>query len=91
MSLRKENEFNFVASKVTFDSDYLHLHLSDGRVVLIPYEIIPSLANATQEQRECCEIAAMGTALHWPKVDEDLPVEGLVLGRKVSDWRGVVA
>lgn len=87
MSLTSEESFRFMVSKVEFDEDYFHLHLADGRIMSIPYDLIPSLSRATQSERQNCEIAGMGTALHWPDLDEDLSVEGLVLGRRVIDWQ----
>ena len=38
-------------------------------------------------QRRHCELGGMGTSLHWPDIDEDLSVEGLVLGRRIIDWQ----
>lgn len=87
MSLTSEESHRHMVSEVKFDEDYLHLHLADGRIMSIPYDLIPSLSRATQAERQNCEIAGMGTALHWPDIDEDLSVEGLVLGRRVIDWK----
>ena len=36
------------------------------------------LARATQAQRERVEISPSGYGLHWPDVDEDLSVDGLI-------------
>ena len=36
------------------------------------------LAKASQEQREHVEISPGGYGLHWPDVDEDLSVDGLI-------------
>ena len=87
MSLTNEESLKYMVSDVKFDEDYLHLHLADGRIMSVPFELIPSLSRATPQERANCEIAGMGTALHWPDLDEDLSVEGLVLGRKVIDWQ----
>lgn len=38
----------------------------------------PLLANATQEQRERVEISPAGYGLHWPDIDEDLSIDGLI-------------
>ncbi len=88
MNTVAENKiFSFVATEVTFDIDCFHLNLADGRILTVPYELIPSLSRATEEQRKNCELIGMGTSLHWPDIDEDLSVEGLVLGKKVIDWQ----
>jgi hypothetical protein len=38
----------------------------------------PRLAHATQAQREQIEVSPSGYGLHWPAVDEDLSVDGLI-------------
>ena len=49
-----------------------------------PLVWFPVLYAATPEQRERCEIGAGGRGLHWPELDEDLSVAGLMAG---ADWR----
>ena len=36
------------------------------------------LAHATQQQRENVIISPAGYGLHWPDVDEDLSIDGLI-------------
>lgn len=36
------------------------------------------LARATPRQRECIEVSPSGYGLHWPEVDEDLSIDGLI-------------
>ncbi len=36
------------------------------------------LASATQIQKERFEVSPSGYGLHWPEVDEDLSVDGLI-------------
>lgn len=38
----------------------------------------PCLAQATQEQRDHFEISPSGYGLHWPDIDEDLSIDGLI-------------
>jgi len=83
----EEKTLNFVVTEIDFDEDYFILNLADGRILKVPYELVPSLARATKKQRLNCEIAGMGTSLYWPDLDEDLTVEGLVLGRRIIDWK----
>lgn len=83
----EEKIHSFSATEVTFEEDYFCLHLADGRILSIPYESVPSLSRATDVQRRNCQLGGMGTSLHWPDIDEDLTVEGLVLGRKIIDWQ----
>lgn len=36
------------------------------------------LAKATQKQREKVEVSPSGYGLHWPDIDEDLSIDGLI-------------
>ena len=54
--------------------------LADGRKLSVPIAWYPRLANATPEQRRNWEIIGPGVGFHWPDVDEDLSVEGMLLG-----------
>lgn len=58
------------------------LGLEDGRQVSAPLAFYPRLLNATKEQRENYEFIGPGIGVHWEDLDEDLSVEGIVLGRK---------
>jgi hypothetical protein len=79
-SSAKKLDHEFIATKVWFSDDSLHVALDDGREVKVPLEFYPTLNKATQKQRENYELIGLGTAIHWPDVDQDLSVEGIVLG-----------
>ena len=79
-SLAKKLEHEFVATKVWFSEDSLFISLDDGREIKVPLEFYPRLIKATKQQRENYELIGIGTGIHWPDVDEDLSVEGIVLG-----------
>lgn len=68
------------AIKVFFTDDALGVQLSDGRGVRVPLEFYPRLKNASLKQRNNYQINGLGTGIHWPDVDEDLSVQGIVLG-----------
>ena len=36
------------------------------------------LAKATQRQREQFEVSPSGYGIHWPEIDEDLTIDGLI-------------
>jgi hypothetical protein len=38
----------------------------------------PRLARATQQQRENVAVSPAGYGLHWPEIDEDLSIDGLI-------------
>jgi hypothetical protein len=58
----------------------LEVSLLDGRRFAVPLSWYPRLANATPEQRANWEPSAAGHGIHWPDVDEDLSIDGLMRG-----------
>ena len=73
-----------LAKKVKFDSELMHVLLTDGRIISVPIIWFPLLRDATTEQRERYEIGGGGISLHWPELDEDLSVANLMAG---ADWQ----
>ena len=70
-----------LAQQVTFDQEeWMAVHLTDGRIIQIPLIWFPLLHEATAEQRTTYEIGAGGASLHWPDIDEDISVAGLLAG-----------
>jgi hypothetical protein len=65
---------------VQVTADSLVVALADGRTISVPLAWYPRLSNASPEQRRRWEIAGAGFGIHWPDVDEDLSVEGLLRG-----------
>ena len=64
---------------VAFTADELVVTLSDGRKIATPLAWYPRLQNASRSAREHFELMAMG--IHWPELDEDLGVAGMLRGR----------
>jgi Protein of unknown function (DUF2442) len=54
----------------------------DGRSISMPLLWYPRLANATVYQRNAYELQVSGYGIHWPELDEDLSVEGLLRGAR---------
>ncbi len=69
-----------LAKSVSFDEEMMHVSLTDGRRLSVPIIWFPLLRGATSEQRAKYEIGGGGTSLHWPELDEDLSVAGLMAG-----------
>lgn len=69
-----------LAQRVEFDDAMMHVHLTDGRIISTPFIWFPLLRDATPDQRAQYEIGGGGTSLHWPEIDEDLSVAGLMAG-----------
>jgi hypothetical protein len=69
-----------LARSVEFDTEMMHVFLTDGRVISVPISWFPALKSAAPEQRLKYEIGGGGIGLHWPALDEDLSVAGLMAG-----------
>ncbi|MBI5567966.1 MAG: DUF2442 domain-containing protein [Chloroflexi bacterium] len=60
--------------------DILRVDLLDGRTISVPLTWYPRLLHATPQQRAHWQVAGGGYGIHWPDIDEDLSVEGLLRG-----------
>lgn len=58
----------------------LTVKLRDGREISAPLAWFPRLQIASAEDRAVWEPSAAGHGIHWPRIDEDLSVEGLLRG-----------
>ena len=68
------------ATDVAVDADNLMVDLADGRRVTVPLAWFPRLLHASPEQRRNWRLIGDGYGIHWPDVDEDLSVSGLLRG-----------
>ena len=73
------------AIQVTVTDDTLTVDLEDGRTIAVPIGWFPRLAYGTAAERANVQIASAGFGVHWPDLDEDIGVEGLLLGRKSTE------
>jgi hypothetical protein len=67
------------ARSVEFTATELVVTLADGCKIVTPLDWYPRLARATAGQRENFEIMPMG--IHWPEIDEDLSIAGMLKGQ----------
>ncbi|GGB41548.1 hypothetical protein GCM10011380_33780 [Sphingomonas metalli] len=65
---------------VGFDDARLIVDLMDGRTIAAPLAWYPRLLRASPEQRHNWQRAGAGYGIHWPDIDEDLSVDGLLQG-----------
>jgi len=68
------------ASSIEFTKNELVVTLVDGRRIATPLDWYPRLKAATAKQRANFEIMPMG--IHWPDLDEDLGIAGMLKGRR---------
>ena len=70
---------------VTVTDDMLSVDLEDGRTIAVPIGWYPRLAYGAPAERANFQMSSAGYGIHWPDLDEDIGVEGLLLGKKSSE------
>ena len=73
------------AQSVKVTDEALMVDLVDGRSIIVPLVWFPRLWHGTNRERNRFEVFGDGAYLHWPDLDEDLTVEGLLAGRKSGE------
>jgi hypothetical protein len=63
---------------VSSTDDVLAVDLADGRTISVPLAWYPRLLHASQKDRDDWQVAGGGFGIHWPVIDEDLSVDGLL-------------
>ena len=69
------------AVRVSVTKDALAVDLADGRTVIAPLAWYPRLLHGTSEERRRWRLIGRGEGIHWPDLDEDISVDGLLAGR----------
>jgi len=69
------------AISAAIGEDTLSVELSDGRTVSVPLEWYPRLVHATPEERNNWRLIGGGQGIHWEDLDEDISIEGLLVGK----------
>jgi hypothetical protein len=80
-----ETERDNVALSVFFSEDSLTVGLDDGRSLSVPLAWYPRLLHGTVAERENYELIGEGEGIHWPELDEDISVKGLLAGRPSAE------
>ncbi|HXJ91563.1 MAG TPA: DUF2442 domain-containing protein [Terriglobia bacterium] len=73
------------AKSVRVTDEALTVDLIDGRTIVAPLAWFPRLWHGTAHERGRFEIFGDGTYIHWPELDEDLTVAGLLAGRQSGE------
>ncbi len=70
---------------LVFNNQEMTVLFEDGRRLSVPLWWYPRLARAEPKQREHWEFCAGKRGIHWPEIDEDLSIQGILEGRKAPD------
>ena len=76
---------------VTVTDEAIVAHLVDGRAISVPLVWSWRLSDATPKQRARWKIVADGQGIHWPDVDEDISLEGMLRGIPAKRPKGMAA
>jgi len=74
-------EFHPQAQNIICSDTAITVELVDGRTISAPLVWFPRLSRASKEQLNNWELLGDGEGIHWPDLDEDLSVSGLLTGK----------
>jgi len=80
-----------LAVTVSVTEDMLTVDLADGRRIAAPVTWYPRLANGSETERANWRLIGRGTGIHWPDLDEDISVEGLLEGQRSGESKESIA
>ena len=73
------------AQRVSLTDAALVVDLVDGRTITVPVTWYPRLAHGSSADRAHWRLIGEGEGIHWPDLDEDISVEGLLAGRRSGE------
>ena len=85
MSISGTELMEAIARDVAASDEALMVDLSDGRTITVPLAWFPRLAQGTPAERANWRLIGGGVGIHWPDLDEDISVEGLLAGRRSGE------
>jgi len=71
-----------LATDVRIDDAMLHVALDDGRELSVPLEWFPRLRDGSPTDRANWRLIGHGEGIHWPELDEDISILGLLSGKR---------
>jgi hypothetical protein len=61
-----------------FSGEYMVLTIDGTEKKLRVKDVSPALDRASEEQRNTFEVSPSGYGIHWPLLDEDIAIDGLL-------------
>ena len=78
-------------SGLKFEDSFLVITI-DGESKKYPLKkISPALEKASEEERNNFEISPSGYGIHWPLLDEDISLDGLLGIVHAPQWKKMIA
>ena len=73
------------AVDISFSEEAMHVSPDDGRAISIPLAWYPRLYHGTPSERGRFELIGDGEGIHWPELDENINVAGLIAGERSAE------
>ena len=73
------------ALNVILTDESLTVELNDGRSISVPLAWYPRLLQGTPDERNNWCLIGNSEGIHWPKLDEDISVQNLLLGKRSGE------
>jgi len=83
MSTLVKTEVTPEPTGVRLTEESLSVDLADGRTITVPLQWFPRLFHGTPAERARFELSYQG--IHWPELNEDISVEGLLRGERSGE------
>lgn len=78
--IAQETEPRAISARYDMKSGRIIVELTSGATFAFPPALVEGLCDGTPEQLAEVEVQGMGFGLHWPSLDEDYSVPGLMNG-----------
>ena len=85
MSISGTDLSTALGESVHLTDDALSVELADGRTISVPIAWYPRLTHATPTGRTRWRLIGLGVGIHWPDLDEDISVAGLLAGHRSAE------
>src|SRR5690606_9905548 len=80
-----------LADAVIFSEDAMTVYLDDGRSLSVPLAWYPRLLAGAPCELKNFELIGDGEGIHWPDLNEDISVDGLLAGRRSAESNASLA
>ncbi len=78
-------------SNVRIKGDFLILNIDGEEKEFELKKISPSLENASEKEKNTFEVSPSGYGIHWPLLDEDISIDGLLGIAHAPRWKRKIA
>lgn len=68
----------FSGKHVSFDNEYLHVELQDGRRISTPLSWYPELEQASEQVKSHWQLICDATGIEWPELDYHLDIAAML-------------